>query len=114
MRHFVGKWVTTTGSTTDNMYLYPDGTYSDYYEASYSGNFSDGSGDVTGNWGTANQESNRGRWTVKGDKDSGQIIVTYPNGNQSVYNYRVHVERGEYYYNEYNMNGSHYWKTALE
>ena len=114
MRHFVGKWVTTTGSTTDNMYLYPDGTYSDYYEASYSGNFSDGSGDVTGNWGTANQESNRGRWTVKGDKDSGRIIVTYPNGNQSVYNYRVHVERGEYYYNEYNINGRHYWKTALE
>ena len=109
--HFSGEWVYTTGYRTDWMMFYPDGTYSDQYEASYSGNFEDGGGNVTGNWGALGQESNRGRWNVQGNKDAGVITVIESDGSQSRYEYRVFTERGEKYYHEYLFNGYHYRKN---
>lgn len=110
MRHFAGEWATTTGYTSTWLYLYSNGIFSDQYEASYSGNFSNGGGDVTGNWGVANQESSHGKWVVRGNKQSGQIIIVYPNGEETIYNYKVHVENGETYWSEYWMNGNLYQK----
>ena len=111
VRHFAGEWMYTTGYRTEWMMFYPDGTYSDQYEASYGGDFTDGAGNVTGNWGAVGQDSNRGRWTVQGNKDSGVITVINPDGSQTRYDYRVFVERGEKFYWEYLFNGYHYRKN---
>jgi len=112
MKHFAGQWVnfSSSGASTTWLTFYPDGSFSDQYEASYGGNFTNDVGDVTGDWGAYNQESSQGRWTVQGNKDQGQIIVTYTNGNQTVYNYQVHEERGQKYYSEYKFNGYLYAK----
>ena len=105
VRHFSGEWMWTNAYRTEWMTFFPDGTYSDQSEASYSGNLSDG-----GNWGVANQNSNRGRWTIQGTIDSGVITVISPDGTQTRYEYYVFVERGEKYYREYKFNGYLYQK----
>ena len=110
VKHFAGEWAWTNGYRTEWMTFYPNGSYSDQSEASYSGNMSDGSGNVTGNWGAASQNSNLGRWTVQGTKDAGVIIVINNDGGQTRYNYSVFVERGEKFYWEYMFNGYHYRK----
>ena len=58
-----------------------------------------------------NQDSERGRWTVRGTKDSGTIIVKLANGNEIYYEYKVHIEKGEKYFREYWFNGNHYRKS---
>jgi hypothetical protein len=108
--HFAGQWAWTNGYRTQWMTFFPDGSYSDQSEASYSGDLTDGSGNITGNWGVAGEDSNRGRWTIQGNIDSGVIIVINPDGSQNRYEYRVFVERGEKYYREYLFNGYHYRK----
>ena len=110
VRHFSGEWAWTNGYRTSWMTFFPDGSYSDQSEASYSGNLSDGSGNVTGNWGVAGQDSNRGRWSIQGTMDSGVITVVNPDGSRNRYEYSVFVERGEKYYREYMINGYHYSK----
>jgi hypothetical protein len=110
VRHFSGEWAWTNGYRTEWMTFFPDGTYSDQSEASYSGDFTDGSGNITGNWGVAGENSNRGRWSIRGTRDEGVITVTNPDGSQDRYEYRVFVERGEKYYREYLLNGYHYTK----
>lgn len=110
VQHFSGEWAWTNGYRTEWMTFYPDGTYTDQYEAGYSGNFTDAGGNVTGNWGTAAQESNRGRWTVQGTKDAGVITVLKSDGDQVRYDYKVYVERGEKFYWEYLFNDYHYRK----
>ncbi len=112
MSHFAGKWTTFTTNTSTDIYLYPNGIYSEYYEASYSGNFQDG-GTNTGNWGASNQSNDTGKWTIKGNREKGTIIINMPNGDQSVVEYQVHIENGQTYYGEYWFNGSLYSKTAL-
>lgn len=111
VRHFAGEWFWSNGYRTSWMMFFPDGSYSDQYESSYSGNFQDGGGNVTGNWGVANQDSNRGRWTVHGTKDKGMITVISQDGSQNRYEYSVFVERGEKFYWEYMFNGYHYRKN---
>jgi hypothetical protein len=110
VRHFSGEWAWTNGYRTEWMTFYPDGTYSDQSEASYSGNMTDGSGNITGNWGATGQDSNMGRWSIQGNRDSGVITVINPDGSQNRYEYKVFVERGEKYYREYLLNGYHYTK----
>lgn len=110
VRHFSGEWAWTSGYRTEWMTFFPDGTYSDQSEASYSGDLSDGWGNVTGNWGVSGQNSNRGRWNIQGNRDSGVITVINPDGSQNRYEYKVFVERGEKYYREYLFNGYHYSK----
>jgi hypothetical protein len=110
MRHFAGTWTKFTSNTSTWITFHPDGTYSEQYESSYSGNFDDQLGNVTGNWGATGQESDRGRWTVQGNMDEGRIIVRYANGNEIVYNYRVNIEKGQKYYNNYYLNGEFYFK----
>jgi len=112
MNFFAGKWTTFTKNTSTDIYLYPNGVYSEYYEASYSGNFQDG-GTNTGNWGATNQSNDSGNWTIKGNKEKGTIFINMPNGEQLQIEYQVHVENGQTYYGEYWFNGSLYSKTAL-
>jgi len=101
--HFAGTWVTMTKSTETRAVLNANGEFYSNYEASYSGQLSGG-----GAWGHASTNNERGRWTVRGDKRQGIIIITYPNGNQVQVPYKVHVENGETYWNEYWFNGELY------
>lgn len=105
--HFAGKWVNFTTNTSTWIQLYPDGTYDEQYESSYSGDYDNDAG----NWGAYGGESAKGRWTVQGNRDSGRIVVHMSNGNEIVYEYRVHEERGEKYYTEYWFNGKLYSKS---
>lgn len=109
-RHFAGTWSHFTTNTSTWMTFHPDGNYSDEYEASYSGNLTDGAGTQTGNWGTAGQDSGKGRWTVRGTKDAGTIIVRKANGEEIYYEYRVLIEKGRKYYANYYFNGDFYMK----
>ena len=110
VKHFAGEWAWTNGYRTEWMTFFPDGSYSDQGEASYSGNMTDGSGNVTGNWGVAGENSSRGRWNVQGTIDSGVITVISTDGTPTRYEYNVFVERGEKYYREYMFNRYHYRK----
>ncbi len=108
MQFFADTWVTTTTNTSSYVTLYPDGTWSDRSESYYSGNFNDGGGANTGNWGAGGQQQGRGRWSVRGNKDQGQIIVVTAEGQQNTYEYHVHIENGQKYYSEYYFNGTLY------
>jgi len=108
MQHFAGVWVhvSSSGASTTWLNFLPDGTFSDQYEASYSGDFSN----ETGNWNVTNEESSRGRWTVRGNKEQGQIIISFPNGEETIYEYTAWVKDGVTYYAEYLFNGTYYYK----
>ncbi len=106
MRFFADTWVTTTTNTSTYVTLYADGTWSDNSESSYSGNFTDGGGSNIGSWGNAGQQQSRGRWSVTGTRDQGQLTTISANGERNVYQYRVHIENGQKYYSEYFFNGT--------
>ncbi len=108
MNHFAGNWSNFTSNTSNYIFFGPDGSYSDQYESSYSGDFTDGAGNYTGGWNAMGQDQSKGRWTVRGNKEAGTIIVKLNNGNEIYYEYKVHKEKGFTYYNEYWFNGSHY------
>jgi len=110
MQHFAGTWVNYTTNTETKVALAADGRFWSNYEASYSGQFSNGLGDTTGAWGTANQDQGEGRWTVRGDRSQGAITLSYANGNQETVQYQVHDENGETYWAEYYFNGKLYGK----
>ena len=66
----------------------------------------------TGDWAVTGQDQNKGRWTVRGTKEQGMLIITFANGTQSTYQYQVHVEKGQTYWNEYFIDGSRYSKKT--
>lgn len=104
--HFAGRWASFTTNTSTWIQFYPDGTYDEQYESSYSGDLSGG-----GRWGAAGSENAKGRWTVQGNRDQGRIVVRLANGNEIYYDYRVHEENGQKYYGEYWFNGKLYGKS---
>ena len=110
MKHFAGSWTTTTTNTQTWVTLRPDGTFSDQYESSYSGNFDNQYGGDEGNWGAYNQQSSSGTWSVRGTREQGMITIIYNNGEQRNVEYRVHTENGEVYWNEYWFNGVFYYR----
>jgi len=107
VQHFAGNWSHFTSNTSTWICFCADGTYSEQYESSYSSDFNNSGG---ADWMAASQDSDRGRWTVRGNKDSGTIIVKLANGNEIYYEYQVHIERGQKYYREYRFNGNLYSK----
>jgi len=111
IRHFAGSWANYTSNTSTWISFGADGTYSEQYESAYSGNLNDGSGNQTGAWNTASQDSDRGRWTVRGNKEAGTIIVKLSNGKEIIYEYKIHIENGHKYYREYYFNGYLYSKS---
>jgi hypothetical protein len=110
IQHFAGTWTSHGSNTSTWITFYPDGTYSDQSESSYSGDFHDGAGNWTGGWGAAGQSGDQGRWTVRGTKDNGTIIVKLNNGEEYHYEYRVNMQDGYKYYNEYYFNGDFYFR----
>jgi hypothetical protein len=105
---FAGRWDHVTSNTLTNLYLKPDGTYEESYEAGYGGQFQDQGGYQTGHWGTTGTDQGQGRWTIQGTLKRGTLTLIAPNGNRTVYQYRVHYKNGEYYWSEYFFNGKLY------
>jgi hypothetical protein len=107
----VGRWASYSGSsgggTLTNWTFYPDGTFEDASETSYSTEYSsDGMGLPDTHVGAVGTSSNRAQWTVRGGEREGQIIITYPNGNERYIDYAVHVSGGQTYWREYFFNQS--------
>lgn len=102
---FAGRWDHVTTNTLTNLFLKPNGTYEEAYEAGYSGTFTDQGGYQTGNWGTAGTEQAQGTWRIEGSLRQGRIYLNAQNGNQTILNYQVHVQRGETFWGEYFFNG---------
>lgn len=105
---FAGRWDHVTSNTLTNLFLKPDGTYEEAYEAGYSGTFSDQGGYQTGNWGAAGAENERGYWKVVGGLRSGTLILRDQSGNENVYRYQVHIKNNEVYWGEYFINNRLY------
>jgi hypothetical protein len=111
IQHFTGTWASATKSTLTNITLGPGGVYDYAYEAGYYGDFRNDVGDKTGFWDATGTNQNKGRWTVRGNKRQGVIIIKLQDGTEQTLEYKVHVEKGETYWNEYWFNGSHYSRT---
>ncbi|MBU0558407.1 MAG: hypothetical protein KJ799_10530 [Bacteroidetes bacterium] len=108
MKHFVGSWQFQNAYRTDVITFYPNGYYSNQYEAAYGGRTSDSYGNQTGAWGVGNQSNYAGRWSISGTKEQGQITTVDNNGRTIIYNYKVMFENGNYLWNEYWFNGELY------
>jgi hypothetical protein len=102
--HFIGTWKNYTQNTETMVALYPNGTYGYRYTSNYS------SSEPGEEWGTAADQHARGTWTVQGTRERGVLIFTDQDGSQSRYEYEVHVENGQVYWNEYYFNGNLYGK----
>lgn len=102
---FAGRWDHVSTNTLSNIYLKPDGSYDEAYEAGYSGTFQDQGGYQTGAWGAAGAEKSGGYWTIQGTLERGTITLIGNDGSRTALNYRVHVSNGEYYGGEYFFNG---------
>lgn len=113
MQHFSTTWVhlSSGGSTLINLILNNDGSFERIGETSYSGNYSS-SGWTTPdtNWGATGASQNQGRWTVRGDKNKGQLILNYFNGRQEVIDYKIHYARGRTWNSQYYFNGVYYFR----
>lgn len=101
---FSGRWDHATTNTLSNLYLKPDGSYEEAYEAGYSGTFEDQGGYQTGNWGATGSEQGGGYWTIQGDLKKGVITLVGNNGSRREINYQVYMKNGEYY-GDYYFNG---------
>ena len=105
---FAGRWDSATSNTLHNIYLKPDGSFEDSYEAGYSGQFADQGGFQTGNWGAAGNEQAGGRWTIQGTLRQGTITLIHGNGKRTNYRYQLHCRGSECYGGEYFFNGKLY------
>lgn len=105
---FAGRWDSVTSNTLHNFYLKPDGTFEEYYESGYSGQFTDQGGYQTGSWDATGNEQSSGYWTIQGTLRQGTISLTYQNGNRSNFQYQVHCRGSECYGGEYFFNGKLY------
>jgi hypothetical protein len=103
--HFSGTWANYSGSTLTSVTLAPNGDYFSESESSHSGNLSGG-----GSWSAYGQNQADGRWSVRGTKEKGVIVISYNDGSQEHINYQVFVERGQVYWSEYLFDGDHYAK----
>jgi hypothetical protein len=110
-RALAGSWSSVSASSQSQFTLGTDGRFSEYSESTNSGNFSDQYGNDTGNWGTGGAQQASGTWSARGTKEKGSIQFVYNNGKLSSYEYRVHVENGKIYWNEYYFGGILYGKS---
>ncbi|MFH2012637.1 MAG: hypothetical protein ABIJ37_08070 [Pseudomonadota bacterium] len=105
---FAGRWDHVTRNTLTNLFLKPDGTYEEAYEAGYSGVFQDQGGYQTGNWGATGSQQARGNWKAVGSLRQGKLYLVNQAGRKSVISYQVHIRRGEVFWGEYFFNGKLY------
>jgi hypothetical protein len=90
------------------LYLKPDGTFEEAYEAGYSGQFTDQGGYQTGHWGATGEQQARGHWKVVGGLRQGRLYLFDQDGRERIIQYRVHIRSGEVYWGEYFFNGQLY------
>jgi hypothetical protein len=105
---FAGKWSHYTPHRETHMYLVPDGSYSESYDASFGGQFFDQGGHQTGHWVSAGSQRGKGRWHITGTLKHGKIFITKQDGSEIELNYQVHIKDGEIYWGEYFFNGDLY------
>jgi hypothetical protein len=105
MQYFAGTWKTYTQMTETTVHLTADGRYFENYVASYGGEGRDQYGNQTMSWGSATDQKESGRWTVRGNRQQGVLTIVYNNGSQEVINYQVHIENGQTFWNEYYFGG---------
>jgi hypothetical protein len=110
MQHFAGTWWNATTNTETEVTLTADGRYIESSSSSYSGGSSDQYGNSDMNWGAASDNAAQGSWTARGNRERGELIITFQDGSQKVFPYQVHVENGEVYWSEYYFNGVLYGK----
>ena len=111
-RQFVGRWMSIGKYSQATLSIYADGTYSTGSESTYSGQFRDSGGNDTGHWGVMGQSQQRGRWTARGTREQGMFQLVSPAGESSTVDYRVHVENGHTYWNEYYIGGKLYGRAG--
>jgi hypothetical protein len=105
---FAGRWDHVTSNTLTNLFLKPDGTYEEAYEAGYSGVFTDQGGYQTGNWGATGAQQARGHWKAAGGLRQGTLYFVDQSGRESAISYQVHIKAGEVFWGEYFFNGKLY------
>lgn len=111
-RLFVGSWTSVSANSQTTLRILADGTYAYGAESSYSGVFRDSGGYQTGAWGAGGQDQKRGRWVARGTPEKGVFVLTSPSGETSTVEYKVHVEKGKTYWNEYYIDGKLYGRSG--
>ncbi|BCO10753.1 hypothetical protein GF1_31290 [Desulfolithobacter dissulfuricans] len=92
----IGTWKDIRGSGHTLITLYPDGTFTWYRDYAASGQ----------GWGFSNRDESTGRWQSRGTHRAGTIFYQTSEGEQGSMDYRVLVEKGEAYWNEYYFDGT--------
>jgi hypothetical protein len=110
-RALAGSWSSVSANSQSQFTLGTDGRFSEYSESTYSGSSSDQYGNDTGSWGAGGSQQAAGTWSARGTKEKGSILFVYNDGKRSSYEYRVHVENGKAYWNEYYFGGILYGKS---
>ena len=111
-QQFVGRWMNIGKNSQATLNIYADGTYSSSSESTYSGQLRDADGNDTGRWGVMGQNQQRGRWTAHGAREQGVFQLVSPTGEASTVEYKVHVENGRVYWNEYYIGGKLYGRAV--
>lgn len=107
--HFAGTWVHYSKYGQTSVTLAENGDYYFQDESSYSGNLTDGTSNM-GTWSAGGESREKGRWTIRGSKQTGSLIITYQDGSREYVEYQVFVEGGKVYWSEYLFDGTHYRK----
>jgi len=117
-KHFAGYWWYYSGTSSISheriIYLGPDGTYSEKGEdAANVGNY-DQYGNMNNQYLGNYQDRTQGRWTVRGNKNTGVIAVTRANGSSFEIGYQVKSSNNQKY-GDYYFNGKLYhWITEKD
>jgi hypothetical protein len=115
MKHFAGYWWYYSGTSSISherlIHLGPDGTFRQRGEDAADVSNYDQYGGVTSQYLGNQQSRGQGRWTVRGDKYKGIIVVTRPDG--SAYNIQYQVKpKANQRFGDYYFNGDEYhWVT---
>lgn len=115
MKHFAGYWWYYTGTSAISherlIHLGPDGTFRQRGEDAADVSNYDQYGNVTSQY-LGNQGSrDAGRWTVRGDKYRGVIVITRANGSSFNIEYQVKPSNNQKF-GSYFFNGQEYhWVT---
>jgi hypothetical protein len=99
MQAMAAEYYSYSGSTERKVMLCPDGRYFNTSESSYSGTSSDSLGNQNLAWGTGNQRSGSGRWSIQGTQQQGLITLSGNDGSSSQVQYQSTGERGCFRFN---------------
>lgn len=111
-RQFVGTWVAISQYGQTTVTLAANGEYASSAESSHSGVFRDSGGYQSGSWGAGGQTNKRGRWSARGTREAGVLEFVTPSGEKQTSEYKVHVEKGKTYWNEFYIGGKLYGRSG--